>query len=358
MRNRPFRILLLTYVIGSIPGAIPATFTPFYTEYVLQVDEPTVWLQRFLLAYFLSGAACLAIWIPLARRFGKLRIWLVNFFIGITGGASLFFMGPGDEWLVLVLLIYTGTQFSAGFFLGPAMQADVIDYDELHTGKRREAQYGAFWAIATKLVVIPSAAVPLAFLGSIGYAPNQVQSPEVVLWMKSIYALGPAFFSAAAFFVARHYPISEEVHRRILEGIRAHDAGRSAVDPLTGDTLEPARGRAFNEELGWTLDHFSRGELDRFRAGGARALIGAVSAKCAAWAVGTGVACGLAAERILTVGNALSDLEKMGVTFVIVSGGALLSGLLFQLLKLARALRLREEPVPGEQIREHLAALS
>ena len=34
-----------------------------------------------------------------------------------------------------------------GTFLVPAMAADVIDYDELRTGKRREAQYTAFWAL-------------------------------------------------------------------------------------------------------------------------------------------------------------------------------------------------------------------
>ncbi len=47
-------------------------------------------------------------------------------------------------------------------FLTPSMQADVIDYDELYTGKRREAQYTAFWSMLPKFVAIPSAAIPLA----------------------------------------------------------------------------------------------------------------------------------------------------------------------------------------------------
>ena len=55
-----------------------------------------------------------------------------------------------------VILIWAGAGFGAGTFLPPAMQADVIDYDELYTGKRREAQYGALWGIATKFAVIPA----------------------------------------------------------------------------------------------------------------------------------------------------------------------------------------------------------
>ena len=61
------------------------------------------------------------------------------------------------------------------------MQADVIDYDEFYTGKRREAQYGAFWSMLPKWVAIPSAAIPIAILASMGYVPNAVQNPRVIL---------------------------------------------------------------------------------------------------------------------------------------------------------------------------------
>ena len=52
------------------------------------------------------------------------------------------------------------------------MQADVIDYDELYTGKRREAQYTAFWSMLPKFIAIPSAAIPSPILASLGYIPN------------------------------------------------------------------------------------------------------------------------------------------------------------------------------------------
>ena len=39
----------------------------------------------------------------------------------------------------LFLIAWSGSSFGAGLFLGPAIQADVIDYDEFHTGRRREA---------------------------------------------------------------------------------------------------------------------------------------------------------------------------------------------------------------------------
>ncbi|NJN36392.1 MAG: hypothetical protein HC794_04210 [Nitrospiraceae bacterium] len=75
----------------------------------------------------------------------------------------------------------------------PAVQADVIDYDELHTGKRREAQYSAFWHIVPKFIAVPGAAIPLAALGSLGYvAGSLVQSPEVIGWLRILFVL-PGF---------------------------------------------------------------------------------------------------------------------------------------------------------------------
>jgi GPH family glycoside/pentoside/hexuronide:cation symporter len=99
--------------------------------------------------------------------------------------------------------VWAGIAFGAGFLLVPAMQADVIDYDELYTGQRREAQFTAFWAMVPKLVGIPGAALPIALLAMIGYVPNQEQTPQVLLGLRILYALVPASFGAAAFFLAR-----------------------------------------------------------------------------------------------------------------------------------------------------------
>ena len=125
-----------------------------------------------LLGYFGFGFLSLPVWVLYARRVGKLKAYLTSFFLGISGGAGMFLLRPGDIWPLMVLICYAGIGFGAGLFLTPSMQADVIDYDELYTGKRREAQYTAFWSMLPKFVAIPSAAVPIAILASLGYVAN------------------------------------------------------------------------------------------------------------------------------------------------------------------------------------------
>ena len=268
LRNRPFSVLFLCYVVASIPGAIPGLLMPYFSRYVLNpppVDAGVAqsWLSIFLAAYFLSGLVCLPLWLMLAKRVGKLNAWLTSFVMGITGGLALFLLGPGDNLACLIVITWAGSSFGAGLFLPPAIQADVIDYDELHTGKRREAQYLALWGLVPKFIVIPSASLPLALLAWLGYQPNLPQSPEVLMAIRAVFALTPSAFSIAAFFIAWRFPISETVHRAILAGVEAHRRGESAVDPLTNQLLAPPDDRDVEEGTSWFLDYFSVGELRR-----------------------------------------------------------------------------------------------
>src|SRR5579863_10063409 len=148
------------------------------------------------------------------------------------------------------------------------MQADVIDYDELYTGKRREAQYSAFWSMLPQFVAIPSAAVPIAILASLGYVPNAIQSPRVVFAIRAIFALGPAVFALLSFLIARMFPITEKIHRAILDGIEAHNRGESALDPMTGLMVPPPKTGRVEDDAGWFLDYFSAGELRRYLSKG------------------------------------------------------------------------------------------
>lgn len=350
LRNRPFRILLLTYVVGSIAGAIPGTLMPFFNSYVIRPDNEAKWLAIFLATYFASGFLCLPAWVLVARRFGKRPAWLASFVMGITGGAAMFFLGEGDTIALLVLIAWAGSSFGAGLFLGPAMQADVIDYDELYTGKRREAQYSAFWGMLPKFVAIPSAAIPIAILGSIGYVPNAIQRPEVVLAIKAIFALTPAFFSTLAFFIAWRFAVDERVHREILHGIALHRRGEAATDPLTGVVLPPPLERPVDETTGWFLDHFSVRELNRFLERGAPAIVGDV------WRAAAGALAVCVAAALLVAGHVESLQVDPGPVPVlaIVAAGFAFAVFVFHLMRLGAARQLAAGTVSAEVIRAHV----
>ena len=350
LRNRPFMILMVTFVIASLPSAIPALLVPFYTDYVIDPPDTQKTLSLFLFLYFGSSFLFLPLWVWAAQRFGKLPTWLASFAIGISAGVGLFFAGKGDVLYVALLHVWAGVAFGSGLLLLPAMQADVIDYDELYTGQRREAQFAAFWQMIPKFVAIPGAALHIAVLAQIGYVPNQTQTPEVLLGIRVIYALVPAAFAAAAFFLARLYPISEAVHKQIRAGIAAHARGESAIDPLNGRVVRPPRAAELDPETRGFLDYFSPGELRRTLArgpAGVRNLVLAKTAACAALFVA-------AAALGMTSLHDIATQPGLVPVLSIVAAGFALTGACFHALRIGAAGRLETGAVPPERIRVYL----
>ncbi len=327
-RNRAFRILLAVYLTSATTGAIPGLMMPYFTKYVLQPENPDTWLAAFLAVYFGAGFLFLPVWIWLARRFEKKPVWLASFIPSITGSGALFFMGPGDIWPTFFILIWAGAAFGAGLFLGPAMQADVIDYDELYTGKRREAQYGALWSIMQKFVIIPSMSIPLAILATAGYLPNVPQTEEVQFAIRAIFGLGPAATASAALLIGLLYPISRKVHQEIWDGIDRLKQGQSAIDPINGHRIPPYSERHEDEDLGWYLDHYTSGELQMVMARGTRALKGRI-----AWLLAGSLA--VLALSVFAVTAEVQLDAKPGIMAVlyVVTGGLALAALLFHFIR-------------------------
>jgi len=352
LRNRPFNILLASYVAIGVANGIGPVLLPFFIAYVIQPAQPALWLSIILVALLGIGFLFIPVGVLLARRFGKLPTLIGSYAIGICIDLLIFlFVGKGDSTLYLILISLYATSYGASLFLPASMQAEVIDYDELHTGRRREAQYAGFWTILYKLAAIPAAALPIALLASMGYVPNAVQTPQVILTIRVLFALLSAIALAAALVIVYRFPINAENHRAILEGIERHKRGESAIDPLTGHEIPPPAGRRADEASGWFLDNFSPRELERFLKRGSQII----------WDVRR--AAGVALAVCLVTGYAAwsriesnADPGALASLAVVVSGFAL-ALFLFHLLRVGPARRLAAGVIPSAVVRAHLAAL-
>jgi GPH family glycoside/pentoside/hexuronide:cation symporter len=213
-RNRPFMILITAYTISAIGNNLPATLILFYVQYVLESPQA----DFFLLLYFMTGIVFLPGWVFLARRIGKKSAWLLSIAVNTGAFIGVFFL--------------SGIGLGATLALPSSIQADVIDYDELLTGERREGRYIGLWSIAKKLAAAVGVGAGLSILGLAGYVPNAQQPEEVRLALRVLYALVPSVCNLAALAIALAYPISGAVHQRILDGIERRKNKEAVADPL------------------------------------------------------------------------------------------------------------------------------
>jgi GPH family glycoside/pentoside/hexuronide:cation symporter len=226
--NRPFRILLASYTISALGSNLPATLILYYVEYVLHSHRADL----FLFLYFMTGIAFLPAWTLVSRRIGKKGAWLGAMAINTLAFVGVFFLGPGDETAYGVLVVASGIGFGASLALPSSIQADVIDYDELRTGNRREGRYVGLWTVSKKLAAAVGVGAGLVVLGWAGYVPGKAQPPEVVTSLRVLYALVPCLCNLLAFAIALSYPIGPKVHDDIRKAIARRKRGETVEDPL------------------------------------------------------------------------------------------------------------------------------
>src|SRR5208283_3897162 len=152
-----------------------------------------------------------------------------------------------------------------------------------------------------------------------------------------------------SFLIARRFPITETIHNQILDGVRLHERGEVAVDPMTG-ALVPPPTPGHDEDVGWFLDYFSSGELKRYLARGSSQPVRDVL-MMAAISIGVSIA---SVIYVLRHVHSLST-DPGGLTSVIVvAAGLALAIFAFHLMRLGPARRLAAGEVPAEVVRAHL----
>jgi len=232
-QNKPFLLLLISYTIAAFGSNLPATLILYYVEYVLGSKQADL----FLVLYFVTGIVFLPAWVLLARRIGKKWAWIASMAINTGAFVGVFFLGPGDAPIYGVLVFFSGIGLGATIALPSAMQADVIDYDELLTGERREGQYVGLWSISKKLAAALGVGLSLSILSYAGYVPNMAQPETVTMTLRVLYALIPSLFNLLGLGIALFYPIHPKAHQEILAAIEKRRAGENVQDPLRPERI-------------------------------------------------------------------------------------------------------------------------
>lgn len=221
-RNRHARVLLLVFVIQQLGVTTLMTIMPFLSEYVLMTPE---WTFAYIGTLFVSAIVGVPLWIRIKPRGGKkggLILAMATIGFGI---AALWFAGEGDIAIVFAVAAVGGLASAGTDVLFPSIQADVIDWDELQTGERKEGAYFAAWAFSAKAAGALSAALVAFALPAIGFVPNAVQTPEAKEGMRLLAALGPAFLYALGILLFLGFRLGEREHAQIQAALRVRGDG-------------------------------------------------------------------------------------------------------------------------------------
>lgn len=211
-KNPHARLLLTVFFVENVGTGAMGVLAPYVIEYV--TGKPQM-LAFFLPLYFVPMVASIPLWMRLGRRFEKKHLWL--FAMGMSGTAwgSLFFLGAEHVPVLLCAGAVAGVAGGCGAMLSPSIQADIIDWDELQTGERKEGTYYAAWNFVQKSangVVVMSAGFVLELTG---FVPNVEQTESVKFALSALFGLMPFICYSIGIIVFSRFRLTASEHARI-----------------------------------------------------------------------------------------------------------------------------------------------
>jgi glycoside/pentoside/hexuronide:cation symporter, GPH family len=222
LTNRPWLILLAVTITFILFIAVRGSVTVHYFKYVVGVQTLTLPFvgtgtydfNTLASAFNTVGQVSAFIGVLLvswfAKVIGKKKAFVILFVISILSTATFYFLRPDQMGLIFLFRVtesMTGGPLSVLLW---AMYADTADYGEW---KRRRRTTGLVFSAATmsqKIGWAFGAFVALMLMSQVGFAPNQVQSPESLKGLILLFSLIPAVFGVAALVILLFYPLSEK----------------------------------------------------------------------------------------------------------------------------------------------------
>ncbi len=226
-KNVHARLLIIVTFIENIGSAAIGVLSLYVTQYVVGAPQ---WAPAVIAAYMIPSTFSVPMWIPLSRRFGKIRLWMFSMLLtGVSFGAM--FAIPFYDTItvrlgiIFVAAFFAGLASGAGGTIGPSVQGDVIDYDEYRTGERKEGSYFAAWNFTYKSAMGVMLLLTGFVLQFAGFVPNEPQTMQVQLAMVSLYGLLPlvCYLIGAALF--SRFKLDETAHREIRAALDARSLG-------------------------------------------------------------------------------------------------------------------------------------
>lgn len=166
------------------------------------------------------GIALIPFWIWLAEKWYKKWVACLLLVMGVVSQLlSYYCLRPDMPYLQLIPAGFQQGVAAAVWLILPSMKADVADYDELHTGKRREGSLNAFYSWFIKAAITLSAGITgvvVQYIAGIDPALH-TQPASVVDRLFIAYLVIPAVILIVPLYFFWKYPLTRER----MAGIRA-----------------------------------------------------------------------------------------------------------------------------------------
>jgi glycoside/pentoside/hexuronide:cation symporter, GPH family len=249
--SEPFRKLCIaTFFIFNAFNTI-ASFSFFIIVYHLfngDAGAAGIWPTLFgSLGALSTTFLVIPIVARMSKSLGKKRAFILSQSISILGYIMFWFLFvPGKPYMFIFALPLFSFGIGSLFTIMMSMTADVIDLDELNTGKRREGIFGAIYWWMVKVGFAIAGLLSGLLMTLVGFDPSTAVQPEgAITGLRFFFSGIPIMGTLVAIYIMWNYDVDET---RANE-IRAELDKRKEPNPAKSSSSYYPRGSFFPQGI-------------------------------------------------------------------------------------------------------------
>lgn len=200
--NKRFVAFVVASFLIQLVTTLLTTVSSFYTKYVVPMSalESSI----FMGAIFIVAIPVSFVWAKVAVKFGAAQAMVASTALCLL--TLLLFLIDSTPMMVMMTGALLGLSVSGFLVLLNVVLADVIDFDALRTGKRREGMYLGMNGFIIRIGLSVQYAIMAAFFALSGFNANlPAQHPAAVWGLRLLLGAAPAAFLAVALIFLKIY---------------------------------------------------------------------------------------------------------------------------------------------------------
>lgn len=222
LRNMPFLLLSLVIILILVGIFVVDPFTLYIYMHYVSGGNKDLYATLYAVSgttYAVMGIVSLPLVTLLSTRLGKKGAMLLAQISVIVGYLSTWFLlTPSNPWFLLIPPLLMCPGLTTMWILSGSMMAEICDLDELKTGLRREAMFGAVFSLVFKAgfssITILSGYL-LVWAGIPENVENFIPPTTTLTTLRVLYIAIPTALLIVSSLLTWMFPITEKKAREV-----------------------------------------------------------------------------------------------------------------------------------------------
>ncbi len=183
-KNKPFVMLVAAFGLVRLAFTLMSAVMMYFVVYNLVESRDSI--GKILTILMLVIAAFIMLWKWVGNRWSKSISYVGGLIIVAICAMASFWLGKGDMNMMSLLAGALGIGMASHWIMPFAMMPDVIEYDQMRTGERREGIFFGVYGLVDKIARTLGIIILGWVLEIFNYVPNVEQTAESFVRYSSI----------------------------------------------------------------------------------------------------------------------------------------------------------------------------